>query len=112
MRAGKPRRAGPYDGDALAGFGGALEILLAVPHGVVGGVTLQQADLDRLALGRLANACLLAQCFGRADPGAHAAENVLFKDGTRGSVDIAVEICRMNFGMSIAVGQAVTQGAS
>jgi hypothetical protein len=52
----------------------------ALRHQRVGGVALQPADLDRLALGRLAHAGLLAQRLGRADAGAHAAEDVLVED--------------------------------
>ena len=49
-------------------------------NSVVGGVALQTADLDRLALGGLADAGLLAQRLGRADAGAHAADDVGVED--------------------------------
>ena len=89
VRAGKAGRSGSDDGDALAGFGGAAVELAAMAHRMVGGVPLQQADLHRLALGRLADAGLLAQGLGRTDTGAHAAKNVLVEDRARRPVKIA-----------------------
>src|SRR5690606_34173718 len=53
------------------------------------GVALQPADLHRLAFRRLAHASLLAQRLGRADAGAHAAEDVLVEDGARRAERIA-----------------------
>jgi hypothetical protein len=64
----------------FAGGGGADVGLLAGGHLGVGGEALQAADLDRLAFGRFAHAGFLAQRLGRADPGAHAAEDVLVED--------------------------------
>ena len=57
----------------------------------VGGVALQLADPDRLALGDLAHADLLAQRLGRADAGAHAAEDVLRENRARGTGGIVGE---------------------
>jgi hypothetical protein len=50
---------------------------------VVGRMALQQADLDRLVLVRVAHAGLLAQHLGRADARAHAAEHVRLEDRAR-----------------------------
>ena len=47
----------------------------------VGRIALQEADRDRLALGRLAHAGLLAQCLGRTDARAHAAHDVGVENG-------------------------------
>ncbi len=57
----------------------------------IGGIALQFADPDRLALGDLAHADLLAQRLGRADAGAHAAEDVLLKNRARGTGGIVGE---------------------
>ena len=81
VRGSKPGRAGADHGDLPAGRRGALVELLALAHRDVGGVALQPADLHRLALGDLAHAGFLAQRLGRADAGAHAAQNVLVEDG-------------------------------
>jgi hypothetical protein len=81
-------------------------------HQRVGGVALQPPDLDRLALGDLAHAGLLAERLGRADAGAHAAEDVLGEDRRAAPSGLPVAIWRMKSGMSISVGQAVMQGAS
>ena len=72
------------NGDALAGRGCAGEELLVLGHRDVGGVALEHADLDRLALGCLAHAGLFAQLLGRADAGAHAAQDVLLENGFGG----------------------------
>jgi hypothetical protein len=66
-----------------AGRSAAAEQLSAGREQAVGGEALQEADLDRLALGRLAHAGLFAQGLGRADPGAHAAHDVGVQDGPR-----------------------------
>ena len=50
---------------------------------VVGRMPLQQTDLDRLVLVRVAHAGLLAQHLGRADARAHAAEHVGLEDRAR-----------------------------
>jgi hypothetical protein len=47
---------------------------------------LQFADAHGLALGDLAHAGLLAERLGRADAGAHAAEDVLAEDGDGGAL--------------------------
>ncbi len=85
VRAGEACGAGADDRDTLAGPGRAGEGV-ALRHRGIGGKALQAADLDRLALGRLAHAGLFAQGFGRADAGAHAAEDVLLPDRLRGSL--------------------------
>ena len=111
--AGEPCRAGADHGDALARRRGAGEGLRAARHQRVGGEALQPADLDRLALGGLAHAGLLAEGFRRADAGAHAAEDVLARGSSAPPPRARrVAISRMNIGMSIEVGQAATQGAS
>ena len=81
MRGGEPGRSGADHGDLPARRLGALVELLARRHRRVGGVALQAADLHRLALRRLAHAGLLAQRLGRADAGAHAAQDILVEDG-------------------------------
>ena len=89
VRAGKPRRPRTHHGDALAGRRGTLERMHARRHQTVGGVALQRADLHRLALGRLAHAGLLAERLDRADPRAHAAEDVLLEDRPRRRLGLA-----------------------
>ena len=81
VRAGQPGRPAADDGDFLAGRRCPHEFLLAAAHQGVSGEALQQADPDRLVLGPVAHAGRLAQGFGRADPGAHAADDVLLEDG-------------------------------
>ena len=88
VRAGEPRRPGADDGDALARRRGALEGLLAMLHEMVGGVALQHADLDRLVLGEVPHAGLLAERFHRADARAHAAQDVGGEDRLRSPVGI------------------------
>ena len=56
----------------------------------VGRMTLQQADLDRLVLVRVAHARVFAQHFGRTDARAHAAEHVRFEDGLRRAAQVVV----------------------
>ena len=80
MGAGEAGRPAADDGDAFSGERGARERLAAGLDHHVGGVALQFADPDRLALGDLAHADLLAQRLGRADAGAHAAEDVLLRE--------------------------------
>ena len=72
--------------DMRWGFAGRTGKGLRHPHGMVGGIALQTADFDRLALGRLAHAGLFAQRLCRADAGTHAAENVLRQDRLRRSI--------------------------
>ena len=79
--AARPGRAGADHGDLLAGRCGALVELLVLAHRDIGGVALQPADLHRLAFGDLAHADLFAQRLGRADAGAHAAQDVLVENG-------------------------------
>ena len=55
-------------------------------HQRIGGIALQAADFDRFAFGGFAHAGLFAQILGRADAGAHAAEDVLIKDCFRRSI--------------------------
>ena len=79
---------------------------------MIGCMALQQPDLDRLSFSRLADTGLLAQGFvgqtlAHMPPRMFCSKMVRAEPST-----LPVEICRMNFGMSIAVGQAVTQGAS
>ena len=96
------RRAGADHGDALAGRRGAREGLLAALHQVVGGVALQHADLHRLVLGEVADAGLLAQRLGRADAGAHAAQDVRRRGWSwRRPSGLSVWISRMKSGMSM-----------
>ena len=85
------RPAGPAPTTAtLCAGGGALAVELAAGgEQRIGGVALQAADLDRLALGDLADADLLAQGLGRADPGAHAAHDVGIEDGLGGAERVA-----------------------
>src|SRR5690606_32044528 len=64
----------------LSGRRRSFKELRMLGHRRVGRVALQLADLDRLALRRLADAGLLAQLLGGADPGAHAAEDVLLEN--------------------------------
>ena len=80
VRAGQTRRPCPDDRHALAGPGRTFEGLLALGHRVIGGKALQAANLDRLAFGSFADTGLFAQGLGRADPGAHAAKDVLRPD--------------------------------
>src|SRR3546814_14669184 len=47
---------------------------------MIGRVSLQKSDRDRLAVLGVAHAGALAEDFGRADPRAGAAENILFVD--------------------------------
>ena len=82
VRAGQPRRSGADHRDPLAGRGGAGKGL-RLPHDAVGGIALQAADLDRPALGLLAHAGAFAKGFGRADPGAHAAQDIRRQDRLR-----------------------------
>ena len=89
MRCRKARRPRPDDRNLFAGRLGALIELLSLLHRHIGGVALQTADLHRLAFRRLAHAGLLAQRLGRADAGAHAAEDILVEDGLGGAERIA-----------------------
>ncbi len=81
--AGQPGRPGADNGDLAPGFRRAGEGVHIAKDQPVGGVALQPPDLNRLAFRRLAHAGLFAQCFGRADAGADAAEHVLGKDRAR-----------------------------
>ena len=62
--------------------------LLAALHQIIGGVALQLADLDRLVLGEVADAGLLAERLDRADAGADAAHDVGLEDGLAGAAGI------------------------
>ena len=89
MGAGQSGGPSTDHGNGLASIGGTFEILVAVPHCMIGGMTLQQPDLDGLALGLLADAGLLAKRFRGADTGAHSTKDVLFENGPRRTVQIA-----------------------
>ena len=78
--AGESRRPRADDRRPLAGRRRAGEGRAAGLDHRVGGVALQEPDSDRLAFGGLAHAGLLAQGLGRADAGAHAAQNVGVED--------------------------------
>src|SRR5690606_14928353 len=80
VRRRKPGGPLTDDGYPLAGRRGADEWMLPPLHQAVGGIALEPPDLDRLALGRLADAGFLAELLGRADAGAHTAEDVLLPD--------------------------------
>ena len=81
MRAGNAGGPGAGDRHHLAGGLGALIGLRGLGHEGIRRVALQQTDLHRLALGLHAHAGFLAQRLGRADAGAHAAEDVLVENG-------------------------------
>lgn len=83
MRRRKAGRPGADHGHTLSGGGAAGEGMRAFGHQVVGGIALQGADLDGLALGLHPHAGALAQVLGRADPRADPAKDVLVKDGQR-----------------------------
>ena len=72
----RPAGPPPTTATLLPVAGSALEWLPARGEQRVGGVALQQTDLDRLAFGVLAHAGFLAQGLGGADAGAHAAHDV------------------------------------
>src|SRR5690606_14492135 len=74
--AGQACRAGANHRDTATGVGRALEQLYVVLKHPVGGVALQCADLHRLALVGIAHTDAFAELLGRANPGAHAAEDV------------------------------------
>src|SRR3546814_16111952 len=80
MRAGQPRRAAADHGDLPPGTGGAAERMRIDRRAMIGRVSLQKSDRDRLAVLGVAHAGALAEDFGRADPRAGAAENILFVD--------------------------------
>jgi hypothetical protein len=91
VSAGQPGRPGADHRHALAAGRRAREQRRTGLGEVgVGGMALQQADLDRLVFLRAAHAGLLAQHLGRADAGAHAAEHVLFQDGARCTTQVAL----------------------
>ena len=83
MGTGQARRTSADNCHTLARAGGAAERVALVVHQRIGGMALQTADLDRLALGSLAHAGLFAKGFGRANAGAHAAKDVLVENGPR-----------------------------
>ncbi len=83
MRGRETCRTSADDSDLFARRRSALEWLDAFFHQRVGRVALQEADLDRLALGGIADAGLFAQRFGRADAGAHAAHYITRQDCLR-----------------------------
>ncbi len=110
--AGQPGRPGADHGDALAGGRRALERMF-VEAGVVEGVALQLADQHRCAfLGVVAYAGPLAEDFRGADaaqlPPRMFAERIF----CAAPWTFSWAMLRMNPGMSISVGQALTQGAS
>ena len=80
VRTGEASGAAADDGHLLSGRGLARVGMLVLLDQRVGGVALQLADLDRLALRRLAHAGFFAQGFSRADAGAHAAQDVLVEN--------------------------------
>ena len=74
VRAGQAGWPGADHGHAFArGRGAGEQGLAGVGHQVVGGIALQEANLHWLVLLGVAHAGLLAQHFGGADAGAHAA---------------------------------------
>ena len=89
MSTRQTRRSTAGNRDPLARGRATLERLHARGKEMVGRVTLKRADIDRLILGQVAHACLLAQDFRRADSRAGAAENVLLEDRDRRALDIA-----------------------
>ena len=89
VRAGQPRRPCADNRHCLSGGRRARVKLPAIDHRRIGREALQQADLNRLALRFLAHAGFLAQRLGRADTGAHAAQNVLVEDRLRRSRRVA-----------------------
>src|SRR6185312_14453262 len=58
-------------------------------HQVIDGVPLEHADMDWLVLRGVADALVLAQDLGRADPRAHAAEDVGFENLLRRTLRVA-----------------------
>ena len=80
VRRRQARRPRPHHGHRFPRRPGAGKGMDALGHQRIGGKPLQAANLDRLALGGFAHAGLFAQGLGRADAGAHAAEDVLGKD--------------------------------
>jgi hypothetical protein len=85
VRAGQTSRPCPHDRNPLARGRRAFERMQPLGHRDIGGKPLQEANLDRLAFSGLANTGLFAQGFGRADPGAHAAQDILLPDRRRRS---------------------------
>ena len=83
MRTGEARGPRADDRHVFARLGAAREKLHSRIHRCVCRVALQHADLDRLALGRLAHAGFFAELLGGADAGAHAAQDVLLEDRLR-----------------------------
>src|SRR5690606_24970099 len=65
MCTSKPGRPGPHDRHLAAGRLRPGVKLLGTLHRLVGSVTLQPTDLDRLALGCLANADFFTKRLGR-----------------------------------------------
>ena len=89
VRTGKTRRPPPDNGNLFACGRGPLIELQVVAHSTIGGVALQQPNFHRFALSGLADTGLLAQCFRGADTGAHAAKDVLVKNGFCRAIQIA-----------------------
>ncbi|MPL84611.1 hypothetical protein SDC9_30576 [bioreactor metagenome] len=83
VRTGKPRGPAAHHRDRAPGGRAGSEGMALLLKQRIGGKALQQADLDRLALGLHPHAGALAQVLGRADAGAHAAEDVLREDRLR-----------------------------
>ncbi len=83
--AGKARRAAADNRDAPAGLRPGLVELLAGAHRHIGRVALQAADFDRAAFRRFLDTSTFAEVLGRADAGAHAAQNVAVENRLRRS---------------------------
>ena len=77
VRARQPRRPRPHNRHFAPRGRRAGEGVNALVHQRIGGIALQRADFDRLALGHLAHAGPLAQNFCGANPRAHTAHDVL-----------------------------------
>ena len=81
MRASQARRPRADDRDPLAGWRPARIGRFPGRDCRLGRIALQLADHDRLRLRRFAHARFLAERFGRADAGAHAAHDVGIENG-------------------------------
>ena len=83
MGASQARRPCADDRDPLPGRRAARVGRFPIRNRGLGRIALQLADHDRLRLRRLAHAGFLAQRFGRADAGAHAAHDVGIENSCR-----------------------------
>ena len=89
-RATHPGRAAPDDRDAFAGFfRGRFQDLDPVFVNMIGRVTLEPADFDRVAVAIEHDAGAFAEDLGRADPGAARPEDVSGEDGAGGAGHVA-----------------------